>query len=95
MENKIYGGYLYDIGDLNGVKFWIDAQKEDKTNKGRYINHPGPGENANLLPQLFYNGQKPEVWFKATKEIDAGQELLFDYGETDQETIEANPWLKQ
>lgn len=37
---------------------------------------------------------KPRLFFKAVRDIEAGEELGYSYGEKDPEVIKTNKWLK-
>lgn len=78
--------------EWKNVKYCLDATI-DPTGKslGRLINHSR--KQPNCKTSVFENGGKPHLIFIALKDIHPGQELLYDYGETEKSTIEANPWL--
>ena len=59
----------------------------------RFINHSK--KNPNVAPRLINRKGRPYIMFKTLRDIKSGDELLFDYNETDKEVIEANPWLKE
>jgi SET domain-containing protein len=46
---------------------------------GRYINHAAVGANLRLKPPIQARG-KVRIGFVASKDINPGDELFFDYG---------------
>ena len=63
-------------------RIYVDAEDEYESQWTRFLNHASPPHN-NLNPKSVpesYDG-KPKVWFMANRDIDAGEELCFDYGE--------------
>lgn len=69
------------------VKMCIDATRG--THDSRYINHSK--KSANLKPTMIDG----VMWFRAICDIAANSELLFDYGETRRDVLQANPWLRE
>lgn len=70
----------------------IDAT--DSAHISRFINHSR--RHANLVPVLLKdpdNPNQPVIFFKATRRIARGEELLFDYGDRSPESVEGCPWL--
>lgn len=90
-EDDGSGCYMYYF-DWKNEKFCVDATI-DGTNKrlGRLINHSR--KSPNCKTRIYEVEGVPHLIFVALKEITPGNELLYDYGETDRNTIEANPWL--
>lgn len=89
-------------GDVMGYTFWFPFNNSyrclDATNTAhisRFINHSK--KRANLVPRLVFEEDTriPRIVFKAKKDIPAGEELLFDYGEDRDEVLKHNPWLKE
>ena len=72
------------------ILFSIDATKETKY-LGRLVNHSRKRPNMKVK-RLEVDG-RPRIFFVAIENIRAGEELLYDYGETDKDIIAANPWL--
>ena len=68
----------------------IDATQENNT-MGRLINHSRKG--GNVTPKILSIDQKPHIYFIAACEILPGDELLYDYGERNKDTIQCNQWL--
>jgi len=84
------GDYLYGIAipdPRHGVgkpkgHIYVDAEDENCSLWTRFINHASP-PNDNLKPQSLHIGWdgNPRVWFTAKRDIEAGEELTFNYGE--------------
>lgn len=85
------GCYMYYF-EWKNEKYCVDATL-DRTNKrlGRLINHSR--KIPNCRTRIFEYNKNPHLIFVALRDVDPGEELLYDYGETDRHTIEANPWL--
>lgn len=60
---------------------------------GRLINHSK--SQYNLRTKLYEVDGKPHLGFVAARNINKGEELLYDYGERDPRTLRAMPWLKK
>ena len=87
------GCYLYGIAlpthyntDVNGPhperRIYVDAEDEYKSSWTRFLNHAAPPAD-NVIPKSIhesYDGQ-PRVWFVARRDIAAGEEICFDYGD--------------
>lgn len=90
-DKERFGSYMYYF-EWKNAKYCVDATI-DPTSKslGRLINHSRKVPNCKTSV-YEYRGQ-PHLIFIAIKNISPGQELLYDYGETDRTAIDANPWL--
>ena len=90
--------YSYGWIIFKCFQYWnfsrIDSE-EDSGRFGRLINHdPGPG--VNIRPVVLEDDEgRPHLIFVAVKDIAKGQQLFYDYGETDPKALEQYPWLKQ
>lgn len=77
------GDYLYGVTMPGGVEpMYIDAEDEYESLWTRFLNHAAPPGN-NVNPKSIhqsYDG-KPRVWFVSNRDILAGEELCFDYGD--------------
>ncbi|KAM4709608.1 N-lysine methyltransferase KMT5A [Discoglossus pictus] len=83
------GCYMYYFQYLNKT-YCVDATKE--TNRlGRLINHSKAG---NCHTKLHNINNVPHLILIASRDISAGEELLYDYGDRSRSSIEAHPWLK-
>lgn len=87
----VTGTYLYGIAiphPRHGIAkpkghIYVDAEDEYSGSLWtRFINHASPPDD-NLKPQSLHVGWdgNPRVWFTAKRDIEAGEELTFDYGE--------------
>ena len=74
---------------------WIIVDASRTNHLSRYINHSK--KQANLAPVCLRgrSGEMPEIAFKAKRNIEPGEELLFDYGDNRKEVVQTNPWLKK
>ena len=69
----------------------IDATAEDGK-MGRLINHSAT--QANILPKIIeVKTGKVCLYFTALRDIECGEELVYDYGERNPAIVKANPWL--
>ncbi|XP_053938004.1 N-lysine methyltransferase KMT5A [Cuculus canorus] len=83
------GCYMYYFQYLSKT-YCVDATKE--TNRlGRLINHSKCG---NCQTKLHDIDGVPHLILIASRDIKAGEELLYDYGDRSKASIEAYPWLK-
>uniref|UniRef100_A0AAV3AM05 [histone H4]-lysine(20) N-methyltransferase n=1 Tax=Pyxicephalus adspersus TaxID=30357 RepID=A0AAV3AM05_PYXAD len=88
-QDSSKGCYMYYFQYLNKT-YCVDATKE--TNRlGRLINHSKTG---NCHTKLHNINNIPHLILIASKDIKAGEELLYDYGDRSRSSIEAHPWLK-
>ncbi|KAL0935363.1 set domain-containing protein [Colletotrichum truncatum] len=67
--------YVFSLLDYEGI--WVDAAIYG--NLSRYINHAV--EAANVQPSILYVNGEYRIRFSATRNIKAGEELFFNYGE--------------
>lgn len=58
---------------------------------GRLINH---SKNGNCQTKLHDINGVPHLILTASRNIDEGEELLYDYGDRSKASIAAHPWLK-
>jgi len=89
-ENPSVGCYMYYFNFRNR-KFCVDATAESGK-LGRLINHST--KTPNLNTRLFPIGETPHLIFIAARNINAGEELMYDYGDRSKDATEAHPWLK-
>lgn len=59
---------------------------------GRLLNHSR--YEANLTPEVIEVRQKPYIILRASRDIDIGEELVYDYGERRPAQLAMFPWLK-
>ncbi|MBZ3878806.1 N-lysine methyltransferase SETD8 [Sciurus carolinensis] len=83
------GCYMYYFQYLSKT-YCVDATRE--TNRlGRLINH---SQRGNCQTKLHDIDGVPHLILIASRDIAAGEELLYDYGDRSRASIEAYPWLK-
>ena len=89
-DQTVTGCYVYGItipptksNNFNTNKrIYVDAEDEYESLWTRFLNHASPPLN-NCNPKSVhesYNGE-PRVWFVASRDIEVGEELCFDYGD--------------
>ncbi|XP_053726048.1 lysine methyltransferase 5Ab [Synchiropus splendidus] len=83
------GCYMYYF-QYQSKSYCVDATKESGR-LGRLINHSKAG---NLQTKLHPIDGTPHLILVAAKDIQEGEELLYDYGDRSKESISAHPWLK-
>nr|ALJ75659.1 SETD8 [Schmidtea mediterranea] len=84
------GSYMFYFR-FKDNKYCVDATKESGK-LGRLLNHSKL--NPNCYVKVISINDSPRLAIFAKREIEIGEELLYDYGDRDRETLEANPWLK-
>ncbi|XP_051888058.1 N-lysine methyltransferase KMT5A-like isoform X2 [Pristis pectinata] len=84
------GCYMYYFQYLSKT-YCVDATKETMR-LGRLINH---SKNGNCQTKLHDVDGKPHLILVASRDIEDGEELLYDYGDRSKASIAAHPWLKQ
>ncbi|XP_068111082.1 N-lysine methyltransferase KMT5A [Hyperolius riggenbachi] len=88
-QDSTTGCYMYYFQYLNKT-YCVDATKETGR-LGRLINH---SKNGNCHTKLHDINNVPHLILIASRDIKAGEELLYDYGDRSRSSIEAHPWLK-
>ncbi|XP_053224495.1 N-lysine methyltransferase KMT5A [Podarcis raffonei] len=83
------GCYMYYFQYLRKT-YCVDATKETHR-LGRLINHSKCG---NCQTKLHDIDGTPHLILVASRDIKAGEELLYDYGDRSKASLEAHPWLK-
>lgn len=83
------GCYMYYFHYLSKT-YCVDATKES-TRLGRLLNH---SKNGNCQTKLHDMDGIPHLILVASRDIKAGEELVYDYGDRSKESICAHPWLK-
>ncbi|XP_048734635.1 N-lysine methyltransferase KMT5A-like isoform X2 [Ostrea edulis] len=89
-ENPKFGCYMYYFVHKNR-NYCIDATAESGR-LGRLINHSKTA--ANCHTKLTEINQRPYLMLMASRDISLGEELLYDYGDRNRDSIESHPWLK-
>ena len=90
-ERDQSGSYLYFFW-YRSDEYCIDATSES-SKMGRLINHSRL--KANLEPKVWeVRPGEPRLILQASKRIEAGEEILYDYGESRGKVVEELEWLK-
>lgn len=89
-QNPSTGCYMYYFQYLCKT-YCVDATKETGR-MGRLINH---SKNGNCQTKLHDINGIPHLILVASRDVDEGEELLYDYGDRSKASIAAHPWLKQ
>jgi len=83
------GCYMYYF-KANGKQYCIDATAE--TGRfGRLVNHSRV--HPNCTTKVVMLDKVPRLVLIAKFDVDAGTELLYDYGDRSKESLAAHPWL--
>ncbi|XP_068748439.1 histone-lysine N-methyltransferase set-1-like isoform X1 [Montipora capricornis] len=85
-----FGCYMYYFTFKN-KKMCVDATKESGR-LGRLLNHSKSA--ANCATRLVSVKDKPYLILETTRDVRAGEELLYDYGERSKDVIQFHQWLK-
>lgn len=83
------GCYMYYFSYKN-KHYCVDATDESGR-LGRLLNHSKQGNCSTKLVEV--NGQ-PRLIIVAARDIEADEELLYDYGDRSKTSLELHPWLK-
>ncbi|XP_051541809.1 N-lysine methyltransferase KMT5A-A-like isoform X3 [Myxocyprinus asiaticus] len=89
-QDPTTGCYMYYFQYLSKT-YCVDATNESDR-LGRLINH---SKNGNCQTKLHDINGIPHLILVASRDIQEGEELLYDYGDRSKASIEAHPWLKQ
>ena len=74
----------------NEKKYCIDATAESEK-LGRLINHSK--SDPNCFSKLIVIDDHPHLFFIAGRNINIGEEFLYDYGDRSKKSVINNPWL--
>ena len=58
---------------------------------GRLLNHSKTA--ANVVTKLIEVNSHPYLCLMAAKDIEPGEQLEYDYGERNSESLQSHPWL--
>lgn len=89
-ENPQFGCYMYYFVHKNR-NYCIDATAESGR-LGRLINHSKTAGNCHTKLTEIKN--RPYLMLMASRDISVGEELLYDYGDRNKDSLESHPWLK-
>ncbi|XP_054716659.1 N-lysine methyltransferase KMT5A-A-like isoform X2 [Uloborus diversus] len=84
---KNVGCYMYYF-KLNKC-YCIDAT-EESDRLGRLINH---SKRGNLKTRIIFVKDQPRLGFFACRDVRAGEELSYDYGDRSKLSLQFHPWL--
>eukprot|EP00057_Strongylocentrotus_purpuratus_P034929 XP_797080.1 PREDICTED: N-lysine methyltransferase SETD8 isoform X1 [Strongylocentrotus purpuratus] len=82
------GCYMYYFEHRN-KSYCVDATQESGR-VGRLLNHSRQG---NCCTKLVDIGGRPHLILVAKRDIAVNEELLYDYGDRNKDTIQSHPWL--
>ncbi|XP_069475773.1 N-lysine methyltransferase KMT5A isoform X2 [Ambystoma mexicanum] len=89
-QDSSTGCYMYYF-QYRSKTYCVDATRESNR-LGRLINHSKAG---NCHTKLHDINTVPHLILIASRDIQAGEELLYDYGDRSRASLEAHPWLKK
>ncbi len=90
-EDSEIGSYVVKFKHNEKLCF-LDATKETPR-LGRLVNHSRVHANCNLKKVVI--NQKPHIILVASKDIESGTEIRYDYMDRDPASIIHNPWLSK
>ncbi len=90
-ENSEIGSFVVKFKHNDKVCF-LDATKETPR-LGRLVNHSRVHANCNLKKVVI--DQKPHIILVASKDIESGSEIRYDYMDRDPDSLMHNPWLSK
>lgn len=73
------------------TKIWCIDATEETERLGRLLNHSKTGGNCRT--QLIEIDSKPHLILVAARDINPGEEMLYDYGDRNKSSIQSHPWL--
>ena len=82
--------YHLAVTGFSLLYYSVDATKETGR-LGRLINH---SKSGNCQTRLHPIDGTPHLILVASKDIEAEEELLYDYGDRSKDSVSAHPWLK-
>ncbi|EEC12894.1 H4-K20-specific histone methyltransferase SET7, putative, partial [Ixodes scapularis] len=86
--DKSVGCYMYYFSCRN-KQYCVDATKESGR-LGRLVNH---SKRGNLKTQTCIIKGVPHLVLVAQRDIQPGEELLYDYGDRSKTSLQFHPWL--
>jgi histone-lysine N-methyltransferase SETD8 len=89
MKDPNIGCYMYFF-EYKSVRYCIDATAESKR-LGRLLNHSKLEGNCHT--KLFEIDSRPHLILVAARDIRPGEEMTYDYGDRNKNSLDAHPWL--
>ena len=86
------GSYIFDYVH-DGRRLAVDATGEIER-VARYVNHSRKNGNADVK-RVALDHNDPRLYLIATKAIEPGEEILYDYNDLSPESLLNNPWLAE
>ncbi|KAL1244180.1 N-lysine methyltransferase KMT5A [Trichinella spiralis] len=83
------GCYMYYFS-YKGKRYCVDATPES-SHFGRLLNHSA--KDPNVKSKIVNIDDNPRIIFVAKRDVEIGEELLYDYGDRRKDAIRAHPWL--
>ena len=88
-HDSAIGCYMYFF-EHKSKQYCIDATAET-TRMGRLFNHSKLEGNCHT--KLFEMNSRPYLILVASRNIEKGEELMYDYGDRNKISLESHPWL--
>jgi SET domain-containing protein len=90
-QDPSIGCYMYFF-EYKSKGYCIDATAESDR-LGRLLNHSKLGGNCHT--KLFEINSKPYLILVASRDIEPGEEMTYDYGDRNKISLESHPWLAE
>jgi SET domain-containing protein len=90
-QDSSIGCYMYFF-EYKSKSYCIDATAESNR-LGRLLNHSKLGGNCHT--KLFEINSKPHLILVASRDIEPGEEMTYDYGDRNKISLESHPWLAE
>lgn len=88
-QDESIGCYMYFF-EYKSKAYCIDATSESNR-LGRLLNHSKL--DGNCQAKLFETDARPHIILVASRDISAGEEMTYDYGDRNKNSIAVHPWL--
>jgi histone-lysine N-methyltransferase SETD8 len=85
------GCYMFFF-EYKSKSYCIDATSESGR-LGRLLNHSKT--EFNCMTKLFEINSKPHLILVAARDIKPGEEMTYDYGDRNKDSLESHPWLAE
>ena len=86
----VYKGFYVHVTHIYIHTHSVDATA-DNGRKGRLLNHSRTA--ANVVTRLVEVDKHTYLCLVAARDISVGEQLEYDHGERDRETVGSHPWL--